>query len=121
MARDRSAPGNPPTFWEELAEAMSSESNNEVLLERLRAIPAVARNILQTEDADHESDSEESSDGNDSNPSVDDSHLHNHRIPSQSERTRRRAVLDELALHLARPGPEHQSNPDDVYDMPWVD
>jgi hypothetical protein len=72
MARDRSAPGNPPTFWEELAEAMSSESNNEVLLERLRAIPAVARNILQTEDDDDESDSEETSDGIDSNPSVDD-------------------------------------------------
>ena len=104
------------------------------------------------------SDSEESSDGDDSNPSVDDSHLPNHRIPSQNERARRRAVLDELALHLARPGsghwssiaetepndriqldprqvspcamrlarlerpdPEHQSNSDDVNEMPWVD
>ena len=102
MARDRSAPGNPPTFWEELAEAMSSEPNNEVVLERLRAIPAVARNILQTEDSGPafraETDSEESSDGIDSNPSVDDSHLPNHRIPSQSDRAQRQAVMNEIAL-----------------------
>jgi hypothetical protein len=77
---------------------MSSEPYNEVLLESLRAIPSVAQNILPTQNDDVGSISEETSDGIDSNPSVDDSHLPNHRIPSQRDRAQRRALMNEIAL-----------------------
>ena len=117
VARDRSAPGDPPTFWEELAQAMSSEPENGVLLERLRAIPSVARNVLQTHDDDDDvdSDSEETSDGIDSNPSVDS----NPRRPNDRIELdpRRVSPFASRLARLARPGSEHRSSSDDINDV----
>jgi hypothetical protein len=72
-------------------------SEESLRLARLRA--ARVQPNLPTQNDDVGSDSEETSDGIDSNPSVDDSHLPNHRIPSQRDRAQRRAVLNEIALH----------------------
>jgi hypothetical protein len=92
---------------------MSSEPNNEVLLERLRAIPAVARNILQTQDDDDESDSEETSDGIDSNPSVDDG-MPNDRIELDPRQV---SPFASRLARLARPDSEHRSSSDDINEV----
>ena len=70
-------------------------------------------------DDDDDSDSEETSDGIESNPSVEND-TPNHCIALQTAVYQRRAMLDEIASRLARPGSGHWSSSAET-DLDGVD